>query len=85
MDKQMIRNITSTTTSSSCNSNDNNAIVASGPKCTSCGSSKIESHGNITSRNNDVRKGEVWGMKDRGEMVVERYRCLNCGKVWNEE
>eukprot|EP00569_Conticribra_weissflogii_P000543 CAMPEP_0171354126 /NCGR_PEP_ID=MMETSP0878-20121228/44545_1 /TAXON_ID=67004 /ORGANISM="Thalassiosira weissflogii, Strain CCMP1336" /LENGTH=583 /DNA_ID=CAMNT_0011860089 /DNA_START=68 /DNA_END=1822 /DNA_ORIENTATION=+ len=85
MDKQMIRNITSTSTSSSCNSNDNNAIVASGPKCTSCGSSKIESHGNITSRNNDVRKGEVWGMKDRGEMVVERYRCLNCGKVWNEE
>mmetsp|Transcript_5533 Transcript_5533/g.11320 ORF Transcript_5533/g.11320 Transcript_5533/m.11320 type:complete len:300 (-) Transcript_5533:2-901(-) len=85
MEKQMIRNITSTSTSASCNSNDNNAVIASGPKCTSCASTNIESHGNITSRNNAVRKGEVWGMKDRGEMVVERYRCLNCGKVWNEE
>mmetsp|Transcript_8548 Transcript_8548/g.18178 ORF Transcript_8548/g.18178 Transcript_8548/m.18178 type:complete len:428 (-) Transcript_8548:52-1335(-) len=85
MEKQMIRNITSTSTSASCNSNDNNAVIASGPKCTSCASTNIESHGNITSRNNAVRKGEVWGMKDRGEMVMERYRCLNCGKVWNEE
>ena len=53
--------------------------------CSTCGSTNIEVNGNITSRNNDVMKGEVWGMKERSEVVVERCRCLSCGKMWNEE
>ena len=73
LEKRMVRNITS--------SNQSYSSLA----CSSCGSSNIEMHGNITSRNNDVRKGEVWGMKDRSETVVERCRCVDCGKVWNEE
>mmetsp|Transcript_24787 Transcript_24787/g.42184 ORF Transcript_24787/g.42184 Transcript_24787/m.42184 type:complete len:116 (-) Transcript_24787:132-479(-) len=53
--------------------------------CTSCKSTNIEIVGNSTSRNSDMTKGEVWGMKDRGETVVERCRCLNCGRIWNED
>lgn len=54
------------------------------PTC-SCGSKDVESFGNITSRNQDLKKGETWGMKDRGDEVVARYRCNECGKTWNEE
>lgn len=53
--------------------------------CTSCKSTIIEIVGNSTSRNSDMTKGDVWGMKDRGETVVERCRCLNCGRTWNED
>ena len=53
------------------------------PACT-CGSKNVEAVGNITSRNQDLKKGETWGMKDRGEDVVGRYRCNQCGRMWNE-
>mmetsp|Transcript_22132 Transcript_22132/g.36184 ORF Transcript_22132/g.36184 Transcript_22132/m.36184 type:complete len:321 (+) Transcript_22132:70-1032(+) len=58
---------------------------AASKHCTSCKSANIEIVGNSTSRNSDMTKGEVWGMKDRGETVVERCRCLNCGRIWNED
>ncbi len=51
----------------------------------SCGSINVRSFGNITSRNQDLKKGETWGMKDRGDDVVSRYQCDDCGKMWNEE
>lgn len=72
MEKDMIKNITGNT-------------GASSKTCISCNSTNIEIVGNSTSRNSDMTKGEVWGMKDRGEMVVERCRCLNCGRIWNED
>ena len=52
-------------------------------KC-SCGSSVVESDGNVTGRNNDTAKGETWGNKDRPDVVI-KYRCMRCGKSWNEE
>jgi len=76
MEKQMIQNITS--------SNNNSTGIAS-KTCISCKSTNIELVGNSTSRNSDMTKGEVWGMKDRGEVVVERCRCLSCGRIWNED
>lgn len=54
------------------------------PPC-SCGSRHVRAFGNITSRNQDLKKGETWGMKDRGGEVVSRYQCNDCGKMWNEE
>ena len=71
MEKEMINSFNSNTTTSR--------------HCTSCKSNNIEIVGSSTTRNSDMTKGEVWGMKDRGETVVERYRCLNCGRIWNEE
>ncbi|KAL3941788.1 MAG: hypothetical protein SGBAC_003904 [Bacillariaceae sp.] len=53
--------------------------------CSSCASTNVRSFGNITSRNQDMRKGETWGMKDRGGEVVTKYQCNNCGKTWHEE
>ena len=76
MEKEMIRNITSS-------SNASNTLPSK--LCTSCKSTNIEIIGNSTSRNSDMTKGEVWGMKDRGETVVERCRCLNCGRIWNDD
>lgn len=54
------------------------------PAC-SCGSKNVRAFGTITSRNQDLKKGETWGMKDRGSEVVSRYQCNECGKMWNEE
>ena len=54
------------------------------PSC-SCGSKDVRSVGNVTSRNQDMRKGETWGMKDRGDDVISRFHCNACGKTWNEE
>jgi len=72
MEKEMISDITSGSNASS--------------KTCSCGSTNVEIDGNVISRNNDcMTKGEVWGMKDRAETVVERCHCLACGKTWNEE
>ena len=51
--------------------------------CT-CGSKDVRSFGNITSRNQDVRKGEIWGSGDRGEDVITRFQCNKCGRTWNE-
>lgn len=59
-------------------------IMEQAPAC-SCGSQNVRAFGNITSRNQDLRKGETWGMKDRGDDVVSRYQCNDCGKTWNEE
>lgn len=53
------------------------------PAC-SCGSRNVKLFGNLTSRNQDLKKGETWGMKDRGDDVVSRYQCNSCGKMWNE-
>jgi len=50
--------------------------------CT-CGSKDVRSFGNITSRNQEARKGEIWGT-DRGEEVINRYQCNKCGRTWNE-
>ena len=50
-----------------------------------CGSSDVTNLGSNTSRNQDMRKGETWGMKDRGDDVMTRYQCNKCGKIWNEE
>jgi hypothetical protein len=61
-------------------SNDHGDVI-----CSSCKSDDVHSFGNITSRNADVRKGEIWGSGDRGESVINRYQCNNCGKTWNEE
>jgi hypothetical protein len=55
-----------------------------GATCSSCGSKDVNCFGNITSRNEDVRKGEIWGT-DRDATVVTRYQCNVCGKTWNEE
>lgn len=51
--------------------------------CT-CGATQVTSTGNVTNRNNDIKKGETWGVKD-GPSVVVRYQCNQCGKTWNEE
>eukprot|EP00529_Nitzschia_sp_RCC80_P032445 CAMPEP_0113499074 /NCGR_PEP_ID=MMETSP0014_2-20120614/31543_1 /TAXON_ID=2857 /ORGANISM="Nitzschia sp." /LENGTH=232 /DNA_ID=CAMNT_0000393203 /DNA_START=267 /DNA_END=968 /DNA_ORIENTATION=- /assembly_acc=CAM_ASM_000159 len=57
-----------------------------GVVCSSCHSGDVHSFGNITSRNADVRKGEIWGSGSRGDGdVINRYQCNACGKTWNEE
>jgi len=53
--------------------------------CSSCKSTNVRSFGNVVSRNGEVRKMETWGMKDRGNEVVTKYQCNNCGKTWHEE
>jgi len=53
--------------------------------CKSCGSGQVISIGTNTSRNQDLKKGETWGMKDRGDEVFTRLQCQSCGLVWNEE
>jgi hypothetical protein len=63
---------------------DDTAAVEDLPACSSCGSRNVKSFGNVTSRNQDMRKGETWGMKDRGDDVVTRCQCNQCGKIWNE-
>lgn len=50
-----------------------------------CGSDNVESLGVNTSRNQDMRKGETWGMKERGEEVIARLQCQSCGRIWTEE
>ncbi|CAB9496562.1 expressed unknown protein [Seminavis robusta] len=51
----------------------------------SCGSTNVSSLGNVTSRNQDVRKGEVWGSGDRSnDDVILKYQCNQCGKMWQE-
>lgn len=58
--------------------------VTSAVTCT-CGSKNVQPLGNVTSRNQDLRKGETWGMKDRSDDVVARYQCQDCGKTWMQE
>lgn len=75
MERELINNITSSSTG-------DNAHNASTKTC-KCGSTNVQVSGNVTSRNNEMTKGEIWGRKDQGE-VVERCYCLVCGKTWNE-
>ncbi len=58
-------------------------VLSAGVVC-KCGSKDVQSLGNVTSRNQDVRKGEIWGT-DRGNEVINRFRCNKCGRTWNEE
>ena len=51
-------------------------------QCPSCGGSSIEVRSGVTSKNNDMSKGEVWGRKET-DPVVERCCCRDCGKAWN--
>ena len=53
-----------------------------GVVCT-CGSKDVKSFGNVTSRNDDVRKGEIWGTGR--DSVITRFQCNQCGRTWNEE
>mmetsp|Transcript_23923 Transcript_23923/g.44465 ORF Transcript_23923/g.44465 Transcript_23923/m.44465 type:complete len:282 (+) Transcript_23923:52-897(+) len=55
---------------------------ANGVACT-CGSRDVHCFGNITSRNGDLRKGEIWGT-DR-DSIISRFQCKKCGRTWNEE
>lgn len=71
LEKEMIRDITS-------------EGYASTKNC-KCGSKDINIEGRVNSRNNDMTKGAVWGMKDRSELVIERLQCQTCGRTWNEE
>ena len=57
--------------------------TASSKTCT-CGSTNVNIDGNISNRNNDMMKGEVWGNKDRSE-TFERCHCLECGRTWNDQ
>ena len=55
-----------------------------GVLCPSCGSSSIEVRSGVTSKNNEMSKGEVWGRKET-DPVVERCCCRECGKAWNRD
>ena len=70
LEREMIDNITS-------------GSMASTKTCT-CGSTNVKIDGNVSNRNNDMMKGEVWGNKDRSE-TFERCHCLACGRTWNED
>ena len=70
LEREMISNITSGSTASS--------------KTCTCGSTNVNIDGNVSNRNNDMMKGEVWGNKDRSE-TFERCHCLACGRTWNED
>mmetsp|Transcript_13765 Transcript_13765/g.15473 ORF Transcript_13765/g.15473 Transcript_13765/m.15473 type:complete len:341 (+) Transcript_13765:3-1025(+) len=50
----------------------------------SCGSTSVESTGNITSCNGNVSKADIWGVKRENDVII-RYHCSGCGKQWNEE
>jgi len=59
--------------------------VVAGLSCT-CGSTNVEELTSNATRNPfAMAKAETWGSKIRDDVVVTRYRCLRCGKVWNEE
>ncbi len=55
----------------------------SGMKC-SCGSHDIILCGNITGRNDEIPKAEIWGLK-RDNEVSSRFQCINCSKIWNQD
>jgi hypothetical protein len=57
-------------------------IYAVNVACT-CGSKDVRSLGNMTSRNQEATKGEIWGT-GRGEEVINRFQCNTCGRTWNE-
>jgi hypothetical protein len=86
MDNSNTTNQSSNTTSTTTLSNERQQYQQHGNvSCTSCGSTDVQNFGNITSRNGDVRKGEIWGNTSRDSEVITRYQCNACGKTWNEE
>ena len=58
--------------------------LASTTTCT-CGSNQVHILGTNASRNQDLKKGETWGMKDRGDEVIDHLQCQSCGRTWSEE
>jgi rubredoxin len=58
---------------------------ASCPSCTGADVELLGTRGGAGGGASSQTKGEVWGNKDTMEQVWNRYRCLSCGKVWNEE
>jgi len=70
LEREMISNITGGSTAST--------------KTCTCGSTNVKIDGNVSNRNNDMMKGEVWGNKDRSE-TFERCHCLSCGRTWNDQ
>jgi hypothetical protein len=59
-------------------------IVQPKDKCLSCGSSEVKLDFSVNGRNDEMAKGEIWGKKDRSD-VMHSYRCLHCGKMWSDE
>jgi len=53
--------------------------------CPSCRSEDVVSIGSNTSRNQDLKKGETWGMKGKEDEVLLRLQCKKCARVWTEE
>lgn len=58
--------------------------LASGVKCPSCTSDRIEIEASITSSMNDVSKAQTWGAK-RDNDISTRLRCLECNCFWFDE
>uniref|UniRef100_A0A7S2YS12 Uncharacterized protein n=1 Tax=Entomoneis paludosa TaxID=265537 RepID=A0A7S2YS12_9STRA len=56
-----------------------------GVTCGSCSSTQVVIVGSNSSRNQDLKKGETWGTKDRADEVFTRLQCQTCGRTWNEE
>lgn len=53
--------------------------------CGTCGSHNVIVLGSTSNRNQDLTKGETWGMKDRENEIFTRFQCQSCGRIWNEE
>jgi membrane-associated HD superfamily phosphohydrolase len=58
--------------------------VAVGVTCSSCGNDTSVEIVQSSQRRQDMAKAEVWSNKDRESQVSQRYRCGQCGKVWDE-
>jgi hypothetical protein len=66
--------------------NGDHVVLDNDVTCSSCGAQRVETlFSNASHRNQDMAKAETWGNKDRAGDIVTRYRCLQCGKTWNEE
>jgi len=63
-------------------------ILAVDAVCSTCGPDNPQGVEQLThnqSRSMGMTKGETWGNKDRQDEITNRYQCLQCGKVWNEQ
>jgi hypothetical protein len=58
--------------------------MAVGVTCSSCGNNTNVEIVQSSQRRQDMAKAEVWSNKDRDDEVSQRYRCGQCGKVWDE-
>uniref|UniRef100_A0A7S4QGX1 Uncharacterized protein n=1 Tax=Ditylum brightwellii TaxID=49249 RepID=A0A7S4QGX1_9STRA len=67
-------------------SNGINSTMKASTPCPSCKSDNAVCDGNtMTCRYDDVPKAETWGRKDRSDVALMKCRCLDCGRVWNED